>query len=59
MRSILHIVTTPDDTLAESIISRQRSLPDQEVKVADLTVPHPDYRALLEVIFTADSIQMW
>jgi hypothetical protein len=55
MRRILHIVTVPDDGLAEKVISLQRNRRDQEVKVADLTIPDPDYRALLEEIFAADS----
>ena len=59
MRRILHIVTIPDDGLAERIISLQQCRRDQEVKVADLTVPHPDYRALLEEIFASDSVQVW
>ena len=59
MRRILHIVTIPDDGLAEKIISLQRSRRDQDVKVADLTVPDPDYRGLLEEIFASDSIQVW
>jgi len=29
------------------------------VEVVDLNVQHPDYAALLEKIFAADSIEVW
>ena len=59
MRRILHILTTPDDALARQMISAQEQQAEQTVKVVDLTVPEPDYRALLEDIFAADSIEVW
>ncbi|MBI4326570.1 MAG: hypothetical protein HY674_15090 [Chloroflexi bacterium] len=59
MLRVLHILTTPDDTLAAEIISGQRRLSDRSVQVVDLTVPDPDYRALLEEIFAADSVEVW
>ena len=59
MRQILHIITKAPDALPDAIISAQREQTDQQVIVVDLTVPEPDYRALLENIFAADSIQVW
>ena len=59
MRSILHILTRPEDELSRLVITGQRTLPDIAVEVADLTVPAPDYDAVVEKIFTADSVQVW
>jgi hypothetical protein len=59
MRRLLHILTRPDDALAREIIARQKSNPENEIKVADLTRPAPDYKDLLEKIFAADSVQTW
>jgi hypothetical protein len=59
MRNILHILTTSDDAWAERIIALERQQPDLEIKVVDLTTAGADYRALLDEIFAADSIQVW
>ena len=59
MPILLHIITNESDTLAREIISHQRELPDCRVAVVDLTKPEPDYEALLEKVFAADSIQVW
>ncbi len=59
MRILLHILTKADDQLAADIISRQRSQSTCCVRVVDLTQPKPDYAALLEAIFQADSVQVW
>ncbi|MBM3839189.1 MAG: hypothetical protein FJ398_14720 [Verrucomicrobia bacterium] len=59
MRRALHILTTPNDPLAETVIDGQRQLPDQEVTVVDCNAREPDYQGLLEEIFRADSIQVW
>ena len=59
MRSVLHITTRPDDALALAMIARQTGQADLKVDVADLTTPGLDYQALLELIFTADSVQVW
>lgn len=59
MRHLLHIVTIPEDALAARLIPLQREQADHEVKVFDLTKPDADYRALLEEIFAADSVQVW
>ncbi len=59
MRQILHILTQTNDPLAAQTIAAQRQQPDHQVRVADLTVPEADYRALLQEIFSADSIEVW
>ena len=59
MRVVLHILTQPDDTLAQEIIARQREHSDQEVNVVDLTAAEPDYARLIQEIFAADSVAVW
>lgn len=59
MRRLLHIVTKSDEPLATEIIQCHRQQPDWEVTVVDLTQREPDYEALLERIFAADSVQVW
>ncbi len=59
MRSILHILTRPEDELTSAVIAGQRALPDTAAEVADLTVSAPDYDAVVERIFAADSVQVW
>ena len=59
MRVALHILTHPDDTLAQQIIATHREQPDQEVHVVDLTAGEPDYAGLLQAIFAADSVAVW
>lgn len=55
MSRVLHILTRPGDDLAASILAET----PYEVAVVDLTAPEPDYAALLEEIFKADSVQVW
>ena len=59
MRVVLHILTQPDDTLAQEVIARQREQQDQEVSVVDLTAAEPDYAGLIQEIFAADSVAVW
>ena len=59
MHAILHILTHPEDELSRLVIAGQRALPDTTVEVADLTVDAPDYDAVVEKIFAADSVQVW
>ncbi len=59
MRQILHIMTTANDILPQKIISHQQQSTDLQLKIVDLTQPEPDYQALLEDIFKADSINVW
>lgn len=59
MGTILHILTPnagPDD---QAMITRQRDQSGYEVRVFDLTESAPDYDRLLEMIFAADSVQVW
>jgi len=59
MRTILHILTRDEDALAQELITQQRTLPETKVEVVELTTPAPDYDALLEKIFAADSVEVW
>ncbi|MGD0812684.1 MAG: hypothetical protein ABSA83_03695 [Verrucomicrobiota bacterium] len=59
MRLLLHILTRPDDALAREIITEQKRDEENQTIVADLTQAQPDYKALLENIFEADSVQTW
>ena len=56
MRTILHILTQPEDEVTRQLIERQRSLPETEVEVVSLSNPSPDYDQLVEKIFAADNI---
>ena len=59
MRTLLHLITQPEDVLARETSARQQLLPDTRVDVVDLTQPNPDYDALVDKIFTANSVQVW
>jgi len=59
MPQLLHIITRPDDSLAQEIISRQKQDTGNQVEVVDLTAGEPDYRELARKIFAADSVEVW
>ncbi|MDQ6631247.1 MAG: hypothetical protein M3Y82_05765 [Verrucomicrobiota bacterium] len=59
MRTLLHILTKPNDSLAAKIIAQQKSKLENRIEVEDLTVGPPDYKKLLEKIFAADSVEVW
>ncbi len=60
MRRLLHIVTRTGDPLEQTILDQQRAMADCQVEVADLTRDdEPDYAALLDKVFAADSVQVW
>ena len=59
MRTILHLLTTPDDALAGKIIELQQANPDHQIQRVDLTGADVDYSALVEQIFAADSVEVW
>jgi len=61
MKQVLHILTRKEDDLAGTIIESQRATGSAEfvIETADLTVEKPDYAALLEKIFKADSVSVW
>lgn len=59
MRKLLIIQTHPEDPLAQRLREAQQAVPGQEVERVDLTTQDaPDYTALLEKIFKADSVQV-
>ncbi len=58
MRSVLHILTRTEDELTQQLIASQRAWPETQVEVVSLDQAAPDYDALLEKIFTADSIEL-
>jgi hypothetical protein len=59
MRTILHIQSDTTDARAEAVIDLQCRQPDLHVERFDLRVAHPDYAALLDRIFAADSVAVW
>jgi len=59
MRRVLHILTRPDDVLARELMARQEKMAGTKTEVVDLTLPQPDYTALLEKIFAAESVESW
>ena len=59
MPTFLHILTRPADPLVEGILAAQKDQVDSRVLVVDLTVPEPDYGALVRQVFEADSIASW
>ena len=59
MTRLLHIVTHADDTLSREVIARQQQAGENQVEVVDLTSGKPDYNALVEKIFAADSVAVW
>jgi len=58
MRTVLHILTRPEDELTQQLIASQRALPETQVEVVRLDPATPDYDALLEKVFTADSVEV-
>ena len=58
MRTVLHILTRPEDELTQLLLAQQRALPDITVEIVRLDSPAPDYDALLEKIFQADSVEV-
>ena len=59
MPRLLHIITKPDDSLAQEIISRQRQDAQNQVEVVDVTASEQDYRELARKVFAADSVEVW
>jgi hypothetical protein len=59
IRTVLHVITKPDDGTVAGIVGTQQKQPLLQIKVADLTVPEPDYKKLLEDIFAADAVAVW
>jgi hypothetical protein len=59
MRTILHLLTRPEDELTRTVIAGQRALPETSVEKIELTSAAPDYNAVVEKIFTAASVEVW
>ena len=59
MRHVLLVLTQSMNPLNDIVTATERTLPDTQVTVVDLTTDAPDYSALLERIFEADSVQVW
>lgn len=59
MRHVLLVLTQSLDPLNDIVTAAERTLPETEVTVVDLTVETPDYSGLLNAIFAADSVQVW
>ena len=59
MRAILHILTQAEDELTRAVIAAQRAWPETSVETVELTAATPDYDALVEKVFTADSVEVW
>jgi hypothetical protein len=59
MTVVLHILTSSAEPLARQIIDAQRRDAQNELQVVELDKREPDYKALLEKIFAADSITVW
>jgi hypothetical protein len=59
MARLLHILNRPADEFVEALLRDQRADPANVVEVADLTAAVPDYTALVEKVFAADSVATW
>lgn len=59
MRTILHILTKPDDEVAAEIIALQKADATLKVEVMDLTAGQAQYEAAVQKVFEAESVQVW
>jgi len=59
MRNVLLILTRSLEPLNDVVVAAEQALPDVRVQVMDLTAETPDYAALLDAVFKADSVQVW
>lgn len=59
MPSQLHILTRPADELVTTVLAAERDRAAISVEVVDLTRPDPDYSALVDKVFAADSVVTW
>ena len=57
---MLHILTKPADALVAAMIDPAATAAvGTRIEVFDLTVPEPDYSALVERVFAADAVATW
>lgn len=59
MPTQLHILTRPADELVTTLLERERAASQTQIEVVDLTQPNPDYGALVDRVFAADSVVTW
>jgi hypothetical protein len=59
MRRILHILSSEPRPFASELIQHQAASGNCEVETFDLNQPEVNYDALLEKIFSADSVAVW
>lgn len=59
MKRVLHLLTRCDDPLARECVAAQEGLPEVATVVFDLTRESPDYDAVLEAVFEADTVCVW
>jgi hypothetical protein len=59
MPTQLHILTRTADELVTTLLERERAAGQTQIEVVDLTHPAPDYGALVEKVFAADSVVTW
>lgn len=59
MPTQLHILSRPADELVTTLLERERAAGQTQVEVVDLTQPNPDYGALVDRVFAADSVVTW
>ena len=61
MKTILHVLTRPEDPLADAVIAAQSGLPETRLESIRLTESGPpeQYRELVAKAFAADSVQVW
>jgi hypothetical protein len=55
----LHILLRSPDEFVEQILVAVQQQPGLAVEVVDLTQPEPDYDALVQRVFAADSVATW
>lgn len=58
MRTVLHILTRPEDEVTKTLLAEEQARNDLAVEVVRLDGPAPDYDALVERILAADSVQV-
>ena len=61
MKTILHVLTRPEDPLADAVIAAQSGLPETRLASIRLTESgSPEqYRELVAKTFAAESVQVW
>jgi hypothetical protein len=59
MKQVLHLLTQPVDPLAKEVLNAPGSVDEGRPEVCDLTVPAPDYDAILEAVLRAGVVVVW